>query len=230
MKRILLLISLCLATVAAGMAQELTLEYNLGYGTFRMSDLKDVMAEVTPPLTHLKLTDNFPAHFTHQAKVGYAFNPTHQAGIALDLMNTVGNKGVADYSGSYDFTLRTKGVRLGGYYRFFMTSKANRIRPYGQLTAGVVFNNGKMSEELRIGGLSVGDDHFSMKGLNTFVEPAIGCQIRLWEGLALNINAGYELDLTKKFNETPNRFPDMHPDWSGFRVQGGLIYHLPLHK
>ncbi|MDH6533599.1 hypothetical protein D0T51_01200 [Parabacteroides sp. 52] len=229
MKRIFLLISLCLATAFASRGQELTLEYNLGYATFRMSNLKDVLSEVNPSLTHLKLTDNFPAHFTHQVKVGYSFNPTHQAGIALDLMNTVGNKGVADYSGSYHFTLRTKGVRLGSFYRISILPKENRFRPYMQLTAGVVFNNGKLSEELNLEGVLQQEDHLSMDGLNLFVEPAIGCQVRLWGNLAFNINAGYEIDITKKLTDKSNRFlRDIYPDWSGLRIQGGLFYILPL--
>lgn len=228
MKRILL-IGLCLATAFAGMAQELTLEYNLGYGTFGMSKLKDAMKEVTPQLTHLKVTDNFPAHVTHQAKVGLSFGRIHEAGVALDLMNTVGNKGVADYSGSYNLTIRTKGTRLGGYYRIATSLRENRVRPYVQLTAGVVFNNGKLSEKLIIDGGTLRNDELSLSGMNTFVEPAVGCKVRLWGNLAFNINAGYEVDITKKFSEKSKRYQtELYPDWSGFRVQGGLIYTIPL--
>jgi len=229
MKRIILLIWFYLGIVITGMAQELTLEYNVGFGTFSMSKLKDVLSEANASLNNLKITDNFPAHITHQAKVGMSFGHIHQAGIALDLMNTVGNKGVSDYSGSYNFTIRTKGTRLGGFYRIATSPKENRFRPYVQLTAGVVFNNGKMSEKLKVGNETMEGDNLSMGGINTFIEPAVGCKIRLWGNLAFNVNAGYEIDMSKKFTDKAGRYSiEVYPDWSGFRIQGGLIYAIPL--
>lgn len=229
MKRFILFILFCLGTAVIGSAQELTLEYNLGFGTFGMSKLKDALSESNVELNHLKVTDNFPAHITHQAKVGMSFGHIHQAGIALDLMNTVGNKGVSDYSGSYNLTIRTKGTRLGGFYRIATSPRENRFRPYLQMTAGVVFNKGEMSEKLMIRTATIQQDHLSLGGMNTFIEPAVGCKIRLWGNLALNLNAGYEIDLSKEFTNKSNLYKiGVYPDWSGLRVQGGLIYAIPL--
>ena len=50
----------------------------------------------------------------YTSKLWLEWRKLHQAGLLLDFMNTVGNKGVSDYSASYNFTIRTKGVRLGG--------------------------------------------------------------------------------------------------------------------
>ncbi|MDR2968762.1 MAG: hypothetical protein LBV32_04050, partial [Tannerellaceae bacterium] len=204
------------------------LEYNLGYGTFAMANLKDALSESSVELNNLKVTDNFPAHFTHQAKMGYAFNHKHQVGLALDLMNTVGNKSVSDYSGSYNFTIRTKGTRLGGFYRVSTSPKEHRLRPYLQLTAGVVLNSGKALEKLVIGNETLSEEKISLEGVNTFIEPAIGFKYRLWGNLALNLTGGYEIDLSKKFTDKSGQYQiEIYPDWSGFRIQCGLIYTLP---
>lgn len=42
-------------------------------------------------------------------------------------------------------------------------------------------------------------DSESLDGTNFFIEPAVGAKIRIHKKLALNINVGYDFDLTKRF-------------------------------
>ena len=83
------------------------LEYNVGFATYKMGDMKSLLDEAKPSLNHVKTTDNFPGYITHQAKLGLEWRKLHQAGLLLDFMNTVGNKGVSDYSASYNFPLHS---------------------------------------------------------------------------------------------------------------------------
>lgn len=213
-------------------AQQFTLEYDLGYGSYRMSGLKDWMADrhASLPLQNIKTTDNFPGYITHSAKIGIAWRKFHQAGLLMDYMNTVGNKGVSDYSGSYNMTFRVKGVRLGGFYRFFLPDFAGGVvSPYLQLSTGVVLNNGKYSENLALSGRPEDSEAEAFGGANYFVEPAIGFKFRLCKRIALNLNAGYEFDVTQKFTTDKSGYVvPISPDWTGFRVQGGLIYSIPF--
>ena len=55
--------------------------------------MKSLLDEAKPSLNHVKTTDNFPGYITHQAKLGLEWRKLHQAGLLLDFMNTVGNKG-----------------------------------------------------------------------------------------------------------------------------------------
>lgn len=215
-------------------AQQFTLEYNLGYGSYRMSGLKDWMANrhASLPLENIKTTDNFPGYMTHSAKIGIAWRKYHQAGLLMDHMNTVGNKGVSDYSGSYNMTFRVKGVRLGGFYRFFLPGLAGGVvSPYLQFSTGVVLNNGKYSESLALSGQPESSQAESFGGANFFVEPAAGIKFRLFERIALNLNIGYEYDATQKFTTDKAGYEvPVSPDWTGLRVQGGLIYYIPLNR
>ena len=43
MKRTILFICLMLAFVRTGQAQSLTIEYNIGHGSYQMSDMKDIL-------------------------------------------------------------------------------------------------------------------------------------------------------------------------------------------
>ena len=136
MIRIYIITIICLLTTLSLQAQELTLEYNVGFATYKMGDMKSLLDEAKPSLNHVKTTDNFPGYITHQAKLGLEWRKLHQAGLLLDFMNTVGNKGVSDYSASYNFTIRTKGVRLGGFYRFALHKAPLTLPLYSSATPG----------------------------------------------------------------------------------------------
>ena len=229
MIRIYIITIICLLETLSLQAQELTLEYNVGFATYKMGDMKSLLDEAKPSLNHVKTTDNFPGYITHQAKLGLEWRKLHQAGLLLDFMNTVGNKGVSDYSASYNFTIRTKGVRLGGFYRFALPDFSECIvRPYLQFSTGVVFNNGTVEEEVTLAERPKEIiDSESLDGTNFFIEPAVGAKIRIHKKLALNINVGYEFDLTKRFRNKGQSLT-IAPDWSGLRLQGGIIYYIPL--
>lgn len=230
MKRYSILLVFCLLLALPVLAQEMTLEYNVGFGTYKMGSLKDYMGNYSPQLNvnNVKQTDNFPGYITHQAKLGIEWKKLHQVGILLDYMNTVSNKGVSDYSASYNITFRVKGLRLGGFYRFALPDfSENLVRPYLQVSTGVVLNNGKFSEGVELSNGQVDKALESLDGANFFIEPAIGAKIRLHRQFALNVNVGYEFDVTKSF-KYEGQLLTIKPDWSGFRLQGGVIYYIPL--
>jgi hypothetical protein len=230
MKRYLILFLFCQLTALSALAQELTVEYNVGFGTYKMGNLKEFMENTTPQLqvNNVKVTDNFPGFITHQAKLGVEWKKLHQAGLLLDYMNTVSNKGVSDYSASYNITFRVKGLRLGGFYRFALPDfSESLVRPYLQLSTGVVFNDGKFSEGVEFSNGLDDKASQSLGGANFFIEPAVGAKIRVHKRFALNVNVGYEFDISKKFKYEGQSLT-IAPDWSGLRLQGGIIYYIPL--
>jgi len=213
-------------------AQELTVEYNFGYGDFHMKDMKNYISDNynNVGFKNIKVTDNFPGHWIHQIKVGVEISKVHQVGLSLDFMNTAGKNAVADYSGSYDLTLRTKGIRLGEFYRLSPARWGDGIvRPYLMVTAGVVFNKSTVNENVRLYDDSYFADELSASGVNLFIEPALGCKIRLHQYLALNLNISYQYDYINIY-ENKGRKADIIPDWSGLRVQGGMIFYIPLRR
>jgi len=216
-------------------AQELTVEYNFGYGTYCMRDLKYYLEGINPlysgrEFENLKITDNFPGNWTHQLKLGIEMKKSHNIGVSIDFMNTAGQKAISDYSGSYNFTYRTKGKRLGLFYRVSPYSWfPGVVRPYFMLTAGVVLSKDRLEERLVLDDTPFLDENLSLKGAIAFTEPALGCKIRVHENFALNLNAGYHIDLDKVYKYRNNNVFDI-PTWGGLRFQGGLIFYIPLRK
>ena len=235
MKRTIIVLIIIIFCGNISRAQELTVEYNFGYGTYCMRDLKSYLEEISPlsggrELENLKITDNFPGNWTHQLKLGVEVKRSHNIGVSIDFMNTAGQKALSDYSGSYKFTHRTNGKRLGLFYRISPYSWfSGTVRPYFMLTAGVVLSKDRLDERLILDDTSIFDENISLKGAMAFTEPALGCKIRLHENFALNLNAGYHVDLDKIYKYNSNSAFDS-PTWGGLRFQGGVIFYVPLSR
>ena len=236
MKKILLFIALLFLSGRFGQAQSLTVEYNIGHGSYQMSDMKDMLKEMILPVTNAQVTDNFPGYVTQDTRVGIEWR-RHHVGALFNYMNTAGKKGVTDYSGSCNYELRNKGYKLGAFYRFRLVKEEISIftfEPYVGLSTGVVLNKVKEANSLFIeSDPSVGyRQENSFSGKNFFVEPAFGIKFGLCRHVALNLSVAYEWDAVKQGHpignaETPSTFK---VDWSGYRAQAGLIFSLDLKK
>lgn len=117
MKKVLLFIAILFFFDRFGQAQSLTIEYNIGHGSYQMSDMKDILKNQMLPVTNAQVTDNFPGYVTQDARVGVEWR-RHHVGFLFNYMNTAGKNGVTDYSGSCDYKLRNKGYKLGAFYHF----------------------------------------------------------------------------------------------------------------
>lgn len=232
MRKKIFLSIIWLSTCFLATAQSLFIEYNIGYADNTMSSPRHFLEQSHPtvPLEHLKVTDNFPGYLTHEGKIGLEWNRLHQAGISMNYLNTAGSKNVSDYSGSYHVDCRVKGFRLGAFYRYHLPALAEkRFSPYLQLSAGTIFNHGKLAERFTLSGQQGEHSTLSLKVNSFFAEPAVGCRIRLLPRVALNLSAGYEWDFSTPAYKSGGDKTTLIPDWNGWRVSGGVAYSLPLH-
>ena len=140
MKKVLLFIALLFFFGRLGQAQSLTVEYNIGHGSYQMSDMEDFLNRMELPVSNAQVTDNFPGYVTQDTRVGLEWS-RHHAGVLFNYMNTAGKKGITDYSGSCNFELRNKGYKLGAFYRFRLVKEEISIftfEPYIQFSAGQI--------------------------------------------------------------------------------------------
>lgn len=236
MKRILLFICLILSAVRFGQAQSLTVEYNIGHGSYQMSEMKDRLKDLALPVVNALTTDKFPGYVTQDTRVGIEWKRNH-AGLLFNFMNTAGKKGVADYSGHCNYELRNKGYKLGAFYRFRLTREKLGIitfEPYVQLSSGVVLSRGKELYSLFIVSAPESSNRSENKysGTNIFLEPTFGIKFGLCRTIALNLSVGYEWDAVKEDCQLGNpKSPlPVEVDWSGYRAQAGLVFYLNLKK
>ena len=89
MKKVLLFIAILFFFDRFGQAQSLTIEYNIGHGSYQMSDMKDILKNQMLPVTNVQVTDNFPGYVTQDARVGVEWR-RHHVGFLFNYMNTAG--------------------------------------------------------------------------------------------------------------------------------------------
>ena len=77
MKKIIIALACMLLGITGMQAQEFTLEYNIGYGLYNMSEMKDFLSNAAgSSLKGVKTTDKFPGWCTDTAASGrYHFQP-----------------------------------------------------------------------------------------------------------------------------------------------------------
>ena len=89
MKKVLLFIALLFFFGRLGQAQSLTVEYNIGHGSYQMSDMEDFLNKMELPVSNAQVTDNFPGYVTQDTRVGLEWS-RHHAGVLFNYMNTDG--------------------------------------------------------------------------------------------------------------------------------------------
>lgn len=155
-------------------------------------------------------------------------------------MNTAGKKGVSDYSADYSAVIRTKGYKMGLFYRYTLADVPIgrlSLQPYLEMSSGTILNKVKVEESLHFNASgSPGSDNaggmeeqLKLTGPNFFLAPAIGMRLKLCDYAAINVSIGYEWDplMTLFLDGDRGRKMAKKADWSGFRVQGGLIFYIP---
>ncbi|WP_106828744.1 hypothetical protein [Parabacteroides pacaensis] len=226
-----LLILLLLLTGTIVYAQEFTMEYNAGFGTYKMDNMQNYLAQANMPaaIANIKTTDNFPGYLTHDIRLGVNWKINH-LGVLIGYMNTAGQRNVADYSAEYSFRVRPKGVRLGGFYRIAHPEFCNKlISPYFQLSMGMTVTNCNITSQILLKGKGgyTEKDKVKLDNSNFFIEPALGLKIRLHKLFAFNVSAGYSFE-GKAYLKESGQKTNLKTDWSGLRVQAGIITYIPL--
>ena len=224
MKRLLFLVYVMLIGVAAS-AQEFTLEYEPGYGTYNMSSMKDHLKQMlqTNALKGQKTTDNFSGYLTHDLRMGCLIN-RHHFGVLFSHMNTAGQNHLADYSGEYKYRIRVYGNKLGAFYRFAL-SRPSAFTPFIELSTGAVFSTSTIDLSMRLEGVQKEEEQAKLKGTNLFVQPALGLSYRFCNFAGALISVGYEWNPVTNMSLEGNK-STIDADWSGVRISVGIITYF----
>lgn len=228
MKRIYtILFSLLLLSNLAN-AQRLFVEYNLGYGTFGMSDLKGLLQESNPALEGIKVTENFPGYATHEVKAGIETGRI-SSGLLFGYQNTAGQKALADYSGEYKDVIRVKGYKTGLFARLLLTKKDTPLSLFAQLSAGAIFNKINIKSQLSLPSLNINQEaKVDMNSINIFVQPTLVLQYSLFKEVALQAYAGYEWSPLKPELKYEGSKTNYQSDWDGLRIGMGIVTYFRL--
>lgn len=225
MKRLHFLACALLISITA-FGQGFTLEYQLGYGVYNMSGMKNNLKEslqATNVLKGIKTTDNFPGYLTHDLRMGYQIQ-RHHFGILFGYMNTAGQNHLADYSGEYKYRIRNKGSKLGSFYRFYLTDPST-FTPFIELSFGTVFTSSKIDMSLRLESTAYEQENIKLKGTNLFIQPALGFSYRFCSFASALVSVGYEWDPVTNMTMEGEKVT-LEADWSGLRINAGIITYF----
>ena len=227
MKKIIITLACIALAINSMQAQEFTLEYSIGYGTYGMSDMKDALkgaASMSPK--GVKTTDEFPGNFIHNLRAGILLQK-HQLGITYSHQNTSGQNHMADPTGEYRLKMKNTGNQLGAFYRFHFMNE--RFTPFFELATGVVFNICKLEEYTRIDS-SVMKDKVTLSGVNFFLQPALGVRYKITTFAAVMASVGYEWNPAGSLHlkGDNNMGGSNYVDWSGIRVNAGIVTYFKM--
>jgi len=176
-------------------AQEWAFQYEFGYGSFQLKDIKVIQDKIVSTMSvyGAQSTEYFPNHYIQSAAIGCILGQ-HHFGINGAFLTTGGRVHVSDYSGKYTVDMVLSGHRLGAFYRYYIPNKIQWFNIYIQATPGILFSRLKINEELIIGGQKMIEENLKFKSIGAYIEPSIGVRFKPLRWLHLSLGGGYEID------------------------------------
>ena len=215
-------------------AQKVAFQYEFGYGSFQLKDIKTIQDRVTYSMAKYgaRTTEYFPNHFIHSGAFGF-ISGQHHFGTTVSFLTTGSRVHVSDYSGEYKTDMLLIGYRWGIFYRYYFPNKTQWLNIYLQTTPGILFSRLKIDEDLVIGSQKIVDENLMFKSMGTYFEPSVGIRFKPTYWLHLSLGCGYEFNTggKMKLSSSSNWDTTYHGDdkirWNGFRLYAGIIIVLP---
>ena len=209
-------------------SQDITLEYGLGYATYKLTDLRKFQdwIRVSSELGDVawEATESFPPQLTHNIAIGHVIKQ-HHFGLDFSYYTTGSRLHWADYSGFLLLDMVLNGYRIGGFYNYSLIETPSKLDLCLQVGSGLVVSNVEMKENLTIYSNSLIETN-ELKGIGGYCEPAIVCKYGLFDRLSLYVHLGYEYDFRGELKVDGDKV-NMNAQWSGLRVSGGVVFLIP---
>lgn len=225
------LITALFILVGLGANAQFNISYSAGYGSYKMSDLKQLLESANNSILQsmpkgMRIVDNFPSYITHNLDFSYKFN-RHEFGLKGSYLTTGGKIAYSDYSGKYIEKLTLNGYRMGAMYRFYFGESqlgACTLSFFGEVSPGITFTKLKYKATLDIYDPEVhqtANDNVSTNETGFTVQPLFGSRLCLTRNVSFFASMGYDFEFGASLSTTNNMY---RANWSGFRLNGGATY------
>jgi len=217
-------------------AQEVAFQYEFGYGSFQLEDIREIQNRVRFSMSSYgaQITESFPNHYIQSGAIGYIAGQ-HHFGASGAFLTTGGRVHVADYSGEYKTDMVLTGVRFGIFYRYYFPKNTQWWNMYIQATPGYLYSRLKIYETLVLYDRKLVDEKLFLNSKGAYFEPSIGARFKPLHWLHLSLGCGYEIDAwgkmkqTNLYSTTTKYRGDDKIRWNGFRLYAGLMLTIPSH-
>lgn len=225
------IITALLLLFAMGANAQYNISYSVGYGTYKMNDMKDLLEYALQSMHStmpkgLAIVDNFPPYITHTIDATYKKNH-NEFGLKGSFLTTGGKIAYSDYSGKYIEKLTFTGYRIGALYRLYTNeSKLGKctLSFFGEVSPAIMFTHLGYKATLDIYEQNIhqeGTDNISTNATGLSIQPMFGGRLAVTRNISFSASLGYDFELGSKL---PTMNDVYRADWSGFRLNGGVIY------
>lgn len=226
MNKYIILVIILLLPISFSLKAQLSVNANVGYGSYQMSDMKKIAEQVMGSMNSemggkLKMIDNFPAYVTYSGEVIYKLKE-HEFGVSGGYMSTGAKYAYSDYSGKYKAKILADAFKIGFIYKyhFLETNFAtNSFSLFASIAPSTVLTDVNIEEEIQLYGQGLNEkdkENLISSKFGFSIQPMIGCRLTLLNHLLIQMSAGYDLEFGAKIS------PEYRVDWSGFRLNGGV--------
>ena len=232
-----LFILFCISFLFIQLKAQVTVNYSLGYGTFKMDDMVDLQKSILKDNSisrlGIKTLDAFPSNYVHSINIGYRFDYKHEIGLKSSYYTTGGKLSKADYSAEYEMNFILNGYREGLYYRnYFFNKMKNNHRPlfslFGEISPSILFSEVKQKEIFVVNEGISNEDKVVLIDINEKYNN-ISLAFLLQIGFKYIVTSHIETEVTFGYDLAPgSRIVELQDepktDWSGTRMNLGISY------
>ncbi len=215
-------------------AQKLHIGLGGGFGTFKMSDSRNLNQTVIESLPFgTNLTDDFPPYFLYNGEIIYSFPKIFSLGIKASTTSTGSRVCVSDYSGSYVFDNLQK-VYTSGLKAMTGTFPGHKQGICFSLEGGVIWSFLSLKEDFTVFDKST-NSVTDYRAFGYYVQPGIDYLWQVMPWLMVGGNLSYfkgfpnnyylKDDKEKTLYNTKTNKP-ISPQWDGVRASISVYYQV----
>jgi len=228
MKKSLIIIFLSVVCTSVVQAQ-LSLNYRLGYGTYRMKSVSEfqdyILKESGLPA---QIVEQFPGYLNHRLYFGMTENWPHYK-VYLGYVTTGGRISLVDYTGKWNFDMLLNGFQAG-FHMETPLNKNQKIELKGYIDLGVTTTMLNINEYLKLYDeeseqsqlfFAYGFDfQLGLELCCKFPVIDVGCYLGYEQDFStpFYLDGDYEIQLGTSQNDL------VHPGWAGLRTGISATY------
>lgn len=209
-------------------AQITHLGLDMGYGTYEMSENKDVIeSAMSANVLQPHCVSNFPGYLFFRPYIEIEYQYLN-IGVAYTLLSTGSRYSIYDYSGEYKFDAQITGHTVAAFAETPIYS-FKRLKFLVAVESGVIFNNMKLNERFQLTDTYNQQDEYGFESINYFLKPYLKAEYGIWKRLSANIVVGYHKDLKADkmhLEDDDTSVSEFVANWDGIRTSIGIAYRL----
>lgn len=214
-------------------AQEFSVSFTAGAGTYRMQNLKTFIEIVNESLPFSPgVVDEFPPYFWYAATAS-VIKGDFNWGITFNYNSTGSRVSLKDYSGEYLSDRKLSSVSPGIIAGYLLPPLGSHFSFTPVAGIGVIISGMEVDETLVAAGDTVSDFHQDYRAFNFFAHPSVRFGWTISSMVSLELQAGYLLQFGNgQFKSITNRDPEggiyhVSPGWTGLRCGISIVISLP---